>query len=167
MASTLVFRLTGGASNSDPNASLGGIMSANALSSTPLNNLFDNVSPAEATAGDTEYRMIDVYNSGDATAESVELYVSSATTSAYSTLELGYDATANSHASGANLETLANESTAPASPVITFAERTSGSKLALPNIAVGQAVRIGVKRIITAGATNIANDTATLAVDFA
>lgn len=167
MASNLVFRLTGGASNSDPNASLGGVMSSNAISGTALNNLFDNVTPAEASAGATEYRMIDVYNSGDAAAESVELYCSSNTTSTSSTLHLGYDATANSHAAGTSLETLANETTAPASPVITFADRTSGSKLALPNIAASQAVRVCVKRIITAGATNTANDTATLAVDFA
>lgn len=167
MASTLVFRLTGGAANSTPDLSLGGIMSANALSGTALNNLFDNVSPAEATAGSTEYRMIDVYNSGDTTAESVELYCSSNTTSTSTTLHLGYDATNSPHISGASLETLANETTAPASPVITFADRTTGSKLALPNIPAGEAVRVAVKRIVTAGATNTANDTATLAVDFA
>lgn len=167
MASNLVFRLTGGASNATPASSLGGIMSANALSGTALNNLFDNVSPEEATAGATEYRMIDVYNSGDAAAESVELYCSSNTTSTYTTLHLGYDATNSPHESGDSLETLANETTAPASPTITFADRTSGAKLALPDIPTGEAVRVAVKRIVTAGATNTANDTATLAVYFA
>ena len=167
MAATLQFRLTGGASNSDPDASLGGIMSSNQLSSTAMNNLFDNVTPTEATSGDTEYRMIDIYNAGDAAAESVELYMSSATTSTDSVIHLGYDATNNSHASGADLEELADESTAPASPVITFAERTSASKLSLPDIAVGQAVRVGVKRVISSSASNTANDTGTIAVEYA
>jgi len=167
MASVLVFRLTGGVSNSDPNSSLGGVMSSSALSGTALNNLFDNVTPSEASAGVTEYRMIDVYNSGDATAESVELYCSSNTTSTSSTLHLGYDTTNAPHAAATSLESLATELAAPASPVITFADRTSGSKLAIPNIPATQAVRVCVKRIITAGATNTANDTATLAVDFA
>lgn len=56
MAATLVFRLTGGASNSDPDASLGGVMSNTEISGTALNNLFDDVSPDEATSGSTEYR---------------------------------------------------------------------------------------------------------------
>jgi len=47
--------LTGGAGNSDPNASPGGEMSANQISGTPMNNLFDNVTADEAAAGDVEY----------------------------------------------------------------------------------------------------------------
>ncbi len=52
MAADLIFTLTGGASNSDPDASLGGVGSSQELSGTPLNNLFDNVEPDEATSGE-------------------------------------------------------------------------------------------------------------------
>ena len=58
MAATLVFRLTGGASNIDPDASLGGIMSNTEISGTALNNLFDDVSPDEATSGSTDRKSV-------------------------------------------------------------------------------------------------------------
>ncbi len=75
MAASLQLFLTGGAGNTDPNGSLGGVKSTTQLSSTPLNNLFDNVSPGEASAGDVEYRAIDIYNAGDAAAQSVAAYI--------------------------------------------------------------------------------------------
>ena len=167
MAATIVLRLTGGAVNTDPDASLGGIMSSEGVSATALNNIFDDVDPTEAETGDTEYRFIDIYNSGDAAATSVEIYISSQTSSADTSLELGQDATNNPHVSGADLETLTNESTAPASPVIVFGEHPVGSKLSLSDIPAGQAARICLKRIVSAAATNTSNDTATLAVVFA
>lgn len=167
MSATLVFRLTGGASNSDVDASIGGVMSSNELSSTSLNNLFDNVTPAEATSGDTEYRMIDVYNSGDAAATSVEIYISSQTSSADTSAEIGEDATNNPHASSSDLETLANESTAPASPVIVFAEHPEGTKLSLDDIPSGEAARIAVKRIVSSAAGNTSSDSMTLSVQYA
>lgn len=167
MAATLVYRLTGGSANSDPDSSLGGVMSSEALAETALNNLFDDVEPSESSAGDTEYRALDVYNSGDATAESVAIYMSTATSSSDSVLHIGHDATNNPHTTAWDGETIANESTAPASPTITFAERTSGSKLSLPNIPSGQAARVWFKRIISASAGNTANDLGTLAVDYA
>jgi len=68
MAAVLELRLTGGADNDDPDASLGGVASSEEVSGTPLNNLFDDITPAEAEAGCTEYRAISIYNSGDASA---------------------------------------------------------------------------------------------------
>ncbi|MFW6001923.1 MAG: hypothetical protein ACOCQD_01130 [archaeon] len=81
MAANLEFRLTGGSDNSDPDASLGGAMSSETLEPSGANNLFDNVSPTEAKEGDQEYRAIDIYNTGDATAESVAIYISEETDS--------------------------------------------------------------------------------------
>lgn len=43
--SEIQYRLSGGASNSDPNASLGGVKSSTAW----VNNMFDDVSAAQAT----------------------------------------------------------------------------------------------------------------------
>jgi hypothetical protein len=167
MASVLEFRLTGGASNSDPDASLGGVMSSNELSGTALNNLFDNVDPDEASAGDTEYRAIDIYNSGDATATSVEMYMSTETSSSDTQLDMGHDATNDPHISSWDGETIANESTAPASPAISFAHRTTGSRLSLPNIPASQACRVFVKRVVSASAGNTSEDLGTIRVDYA
>jgi hypothetical protein len=167
MAAELQFRLTGGSANSDPDASLGGVMSANQLSATALNNLFDNVSPDEATPGDTEYRMLDIFNSGDEAATSVEIFIDPQTSSADTSLEVGEDDTNNPHAAAADLETIANESTPPASPVITFGEHGDAAKLVLPDIPVGQACRVTLKRIVGAAAVNTSNDQASLKVVFA
>lgn len=156
MASSLQLRLTGGAGNSDPNASLGGVMSANQVSGTPMSNLFDNVTADEAAAGDVEYRAIDIYNAGDANATSVSVYIDPDTTSPKTEIDLGLDSTTQS---------VGNEGTAPGS--VSFAHYTSASKLSVPNIAVGAAQRLWLRRTVTSGATNLSNDSTTLKVEYA
>lgn len=169
MAAVLEFRLTGGASNTDPNASLGGAMSSSAMPT----NLFDDVSADEASAGDTEYRAIDVYNSGDATATSVVIYMDPETSSPDTQIDLGYD-TVNSPRDPANDATspppsIPDESTAPTDGTnpITFGHYVAGAGLTLPDIPAGQAVRVWLKRTVAAGATNTASDTGTLKVEYA
>jgi len=56
------FRLSGGANNSNPNGSLGGIMSTTLITTDVLENLFDNIKRNEALVGRTEYRCIYVVN---------------------------------------------------------------------------------------------------------
>lgn len=163
MAATLEYRYTGGAANSDPDASLGGAMSSETLSATALNNLFDNVSPAEASAGDTEYRAIDVYNSGDAEAQSVDIYMSSETSSTDS--ELGFYNDGATHDGTDQGDAIADESTEPAGA--SWAHYTSASKLSLPNIPAGEATRLWIRRVISASAGNTNNDSGTIAVDYA
>jgi len=62
----LVKSLTGAASDggaqSDPNSSLGGYRSSTVITTNVDNNLFDDVSGAEAASGDTEYRCIAFQN---------------------------------------------------------------------------------------------------------
>ena len=160
MAATLVWRLTGGASNSDPDASLGGVSSSNALSGTALNNLFDDVSPAESAAGDTEYRALDLYNSGDATAGGVVVFMSTETTSSGTQLDFGLEASPiNSSLS------VANESTAPAG--VSFAHYTSGSKLSLPDIAASSRCRVWFRRGVGAATPNLNPDQGTFTVEYA
>ena len=66
LSGDIKFYLTGalsdGGAQADPNASLGGYRSSTEITSAMLNNLFDNVSSAEASSGDTEYRCICVQN---------------------------------------------------------------------------------------------------------
>jgi hypothetical protein len=156
MAASLQLFLTGSAGNSDLNAFLGGVRSSTQVSGTPMNNLFDNVTPSEASAGDTEYRAIDIYNNGDAAAESVEAYIDPETTSQKTQIDLGLDSTT---------QTVGNESTAPTD--VSFAHYTYSSKLSISNIAASGAQRLWLKRIVSSSAGNLANDSCTLKIDYA
>lgn len=158
MAATLQFRLTGGESNSDPNASLGGVASTTQLSGTPLNNLFDNVLAAEAAAGCIEYRAISLHNAGDAAATVCKIWIDSDTTSPSTEIDLGLDS---------GTQSIVNESTAPSSPTITFSHPTAGSKLSIPDIEAAGAQRVWIRRTVTAGAANLANDSTTIKVEYA
>lgn len=160
MAATLQYNLTGGASNSDPNASLGGTSSSTQLSGTAMNNLYDDVSPAEATAGDNEYRAIDIKNTGSATATVVKAYMNPDSSSADTRIDMGVEASPiNSTTS------IADESTAPSG--VTFGTYTTGSKLTITDIPNGSYARLWIKRVVTAGAANTSNDTGTINVDYA
>jgi len=176
MAADLNFRLTGGSSNSDPDSSIGGVMSSVNVSSSPMNNLFDDITAAEAaqSVGYEDYRAIDIYNSGDATAESVSIWVSSPTVSEDSHLEIGYDTSskdgsnsgATSHTASWNGEVLSSV-LEPTSPSISFSTRYSGSELALPDIPTSEAIRVWIKRVIDSGAGNLANDLASIKIKYA
>jgi hypothetical protein len=158
MAASLEWRLTGGAANADPDASLGGTGSSVAVSGTALNNLFDDVTPGEAVAGDIEYRAIDLYNTGDAAAENVELWISQETTSADTVIAIALDA---------GTQSVVDEDTAPSAPTLSFGHPLSGSKQAVSDIAAGAAQRVWLRRTVSASATNNASDTLQLSVQFA
>lgn len=176
MAASLVFKLTGttgagGAGHSSAASSLGGLMAATPVSSTALNNLWDNVSPTEATDGDTEYRAIDIYNSGNATARSVELWFSTVSNHASVSVTMGYLASVGAtagqnHLVGSNLELLASESSTPACPC-TFTLAQSGSKISLSDISSGKACRVYLRRVVSANARNLANNTIQISVQYA
>jgi hypothetical protein len=151
MPSNIIFRKT--------TNGLGGNSTAEEVSAAGMNNIFDDVSKDEALAGDTEYRAIDLFNNGNATAVVVTAYLTGDTVSNYSVLHMGALA-----ATGGTLA-IANESTAPAG--VTFAERLSGNALSLPDIPAGSYVRLWLKRTIGAGAENIASDGTILEVSYA
>ena len=147
-----------GQAQSDPNASLGGYRSTTELSATSMKNLFDDVSIVEAVLGDTEYRMIDVYNDGTGTAYGVQLYMQTPTSSDSTELNFGYSATNQPHADSWNGEALSNESTAPVSPSMSYSNYTKTSPLSLGTIPAGQSKRVCVRRTVTAGAPWTAHD---------
>ena len=165
MPAVLKYRYTGGASNSDPDASLGGVMSSEEMAETALNNLFDNASPEETENGVTDYRAIDVLNEGDAEAKSVTMFMKNETTSADTQLDFGIGAGGTPHDGSDQNDTIADEETAPDG--VTFDHYTDASRISLPDIPVSEAVRIWIRRTVSAGATNNNNDLGTLAVDYA
>ena len=159
MAAELVVYLTGGAANDKPDLSLGGVTSSEELSAVSLNNLFDDIDPDEALAGDTEYRALSIVNDGDASAVGIEIWFVSQTTSDDTEISLGLDATAT--------QLLANESTAPAAPAVVFTTPTSGAPLALGDLAAAAEHRIFFKRVCDPAAVNHNNDEFELAIRYA
>ncbi|RLI20903.1 hypothetical protein DRO45_03065, partial [Candidatus Bathyarchaeota archaeon] len=74
------------------------------------------------------------------------------------------------HASDWNGPSITDEGDTPADSGggnISFAHHTSGNKLTLPDIPAGQAVRVWLKRIVSAGAGNTSSDQGTLTVEYA
>lgn len=160
VAADFQFRFSGGAANSDPNASLGGVKSANQLTDASLHNLFDEVSGAEASSGDTEYRGI-YYHNAHATLslQSAVVWISTESSSTDSNLDL---ALAGEGLNG-TMETVANESTAPVGEVFTH-PITEGTGLSLGTVPAGQHYGIWIRRVIAAAAAAFNTDTAVITV---
>jgi hypothetical protein len=149
------YRLSGGAANATPAASLGGAKSSTEMST----DLFDDVTSGEASAGDTEYRCIYIHNSngGGLTMESAKIWIQANTPSTDTTIAIGV----GTAAINATEQTVVDESTAP-SGVSFSSPSTEGTALALGNIPAGQHKAVWVRRTVTAAAAAYNNDTFTL-----
>lgn len=156
-ATDIKIYLSGGAGNSDVNASLGGIISTTELVDNSLHNLFDVVSSAEASAGDTEYRCIYVKNThGTLTLQSAKTWIQT-----QSTVPLAI-ALAGEGLNG-TAETVADESTAPTGE--TFSSPTvEGSALSFGDMAPGETYALWVRRTVPSSQAALSNDTAVLRV---
>lgn len=154
IASDLKARLSGGAANNVPAASLGGEMSSVDLSATALNNLFDNVSSSEATAGSVDYRCFYVLNDNDTdTVNVMKIWMSAATPSTFTALSIGLDPAGV----GADAQVIANEAAAPVG--VTFSEPLDeAGAIAIGTLGPNTAVAVWVRRTVTAGATAQAGD---------
>jgi hypothetical protein len=163
VASDIVFRLSVSAAAGDttagtPATSLGDQVATTAITTAVLNNLFDDVSGAEAAAGDIEYRCIFILNNhATLTLIGANVYITSQTAGG-GTITIGLDGTAISAKGSASAQavTIANESTAPSG--VTFSNPSSGSPLVIGDLAPGQVKGIWVKRDVTAGASALNPD---------
>lgn len=154
VASDIETRLSGGAGNASPDASLGGVMSSTAWVTNVDNNLFDDVSGDESAAGDVEYRGY-YYRNGHATLawQTVKVWIDALTSSADTELDIALPV----EAVDVTMATIANESTAPTS--VTFSRPTTkAAGLTLGTLpAAGGRRGLWVKRTITAGAAAAAD----------
>lgn len=158
MAASLAYRLSGGAGNSNPAASLGGVMSSTAAAS---NTIFDTVSAAEALAGDTEYRCIFLYNDGTIDLTSIKLWVSDEPVQGVLALALD--------GGGKNVdgEVEADESTAPTGE--TFSTPLSaGAGISVPDLNVGDRHAVWLRRVISSSTPGVAvgSNAAQIRVDY-
>lgn len=154
VANDFVLRLSGGSANADANASLGGAKSS-VSASTAVDGLFDTVSPAEATAGDVEYRCVYLHNANaSSTMLATVAWISANTPSPSTDLAIGL----GTSAVNGTEQTVANENTAPAG--VTFgAAASQGAGLAVGSLAPGEHRALWLRRTVSAGAAATANDT--------
>lgn len=155
-SSDIKYYLSGGGANSDPAASLGGAQSA--VQVTP-NDLFDDVSSAEASAGDTEYRCIYVENThATLTLIGAKVFIQSQTSSSDTDIAIAL----GGEGVNGTAETVANEGTAPSGE--TFSQPASyAAGLALGDLAPGDSFPIWIRRTVNAAAAP-ANDAWTIRV---
>jgi len=154
LSTDIKFYLSGGASNADPDAALGGAKSSVAVVDDTLNNLFDDVSGAEHAAGDTNYRCIFVKNDSAETAAGVKVYIETNTQAVDDTVNIGKDLSAPSDTA----DTIADESTAP-DPAVTFSAADGyANAIDIGTLTAGQSAAIWIKRIVSAGSTAQANN---------
>lgn len=149
IASEIQYRLSGGATNSNPNAALGGIKSSTAWTT----KLFDDVSSAEATAGSVEYRCFYVHNANAAlTLIAPKVWIQANTPSATTTVAIGL----GSSVQGGTEQTVANETTAPSS--VTFSEPTNfATGIVLGDIPAAGSRAVWIRRTINAGTAAVAD----------
>lgn len=148
VATDIKYYLSGGAGNADPNASLGGVISATEITSAQLENLFDNVTSAEAVAGDTNYRCLYVKNtnSTDTLTDARDFFSS---LPAVTLLTMGLDPAGKN----ATATTIANEASAPVGVSFTEPADYAGG-LALGDLAAGDFYAFWLRRIVAPGASS-------------
>ena len=145
-ATDIKFYLSGGVGNSDPNAALGGIKSTTEITTATLENLFDNVSSADASAGETNYRCLYVENTNGSDTLTAALTFFQATP-AVTGIGMGLDPAGKN----GTATTIANEDAAPAG--VSFTTPTdAGSGLNLTDLTAGDFYAIWLRRIVAPGA---------------
>lgn len=164
--SDMKFLLSGGASNTDKDLSLGGIVSSTEVIFSPsLNNLFDKVTAAEAAAGDIEYRCVYLQNDhATDDIDTVTVWINSNTPSTSTTVAIGLDpaGTGNGNSPG-QATTIVNENTAPSG--VTFSTPTTeGAGLVIGYLDGQEMAAIWIRWTVTAGAAPSALDAVTLSV---
>ena len=148
--------LSGGSANSDVNASIGGIISSVEFTTNVLHNLFDIISSAETSAGDTEYRCCYIKNThGTITWTSPKFWITSQTPNSESSFEIGIGAAAVDGTETA----IADEDTAPAG-VSFSAPSSEGAGLSIGDLAAGSYKAIWFKRIQNSASGAYNNDQA-------
>lgn len=156
VATDIKFYLSGGASNTDPTAALGGAISSSQCGS----NLLDDITTGEASTGDTEYRAFFVKNTNATdTAYAVKIWIASNTdaTSTDMKIAMADEGVANT------IETVVDEGTAPVGPVFDYAEDLANA-LTIGDLAPGEAFGIWIERTVAVTTTAFPNDSATLRV---
>lgn len=169
----LLYKYTGASSHdaaqTDPDASLGNYRASSQITSGADNNVFDDVSGDEASAGDTEYRAIAFHNAhGSLTLSNIKAWISVDTGNGEDDISFDVEAPSASETTGA-IQTIANESTAPTG-LGGWSDATSkATGKAAPgsggDLAAGDWFGIWLRRVISASASAAAAEAVTIRVE--
>ena len=152
--------LSGGTTNTDVDASVGGPMSNHTVSAvTLLHNLFDKVTGDESQDGDTNYRIIYVKNASLLNGELCRAYFSA---NYQGQIAMGLRETVNTNATA-----LASESATPSPPVSFVSPSTRDTALDLGDLNADDFRALYLRRIVTAGspAKNLAETDIEILID--
>lgn len=155
--SDVIMYLSGGSSNTDPEASLGGEMSSEVVSRDSVSDLFDDILPDQSAVGRVDYRCVYIYNdSATDDFESVVAFISIQSISPETTIELGVDPAGVGDGTSTGVATvIAEETDVPTGVSFSLADEVS--PVALGDLAPGEAIAFWIKRTVTAGASDIAD----------
>lgn len=162
-ASDIAKRLSGGASNNDPNLSLGGKMSSTSIVNNALQNLFDNVSSTERVSGSIEFRCFYFVNTHSTESlEDAVVYIASQTPSEDTDIEIGLDPAGVGDGDSTGVATDIPDETYPPDGVSFSAPANAGTGLVVGTLAPGDAIAVWVKRTVQPGAAAASNDPFTI-----
>jgi len=167
VSTDIKFWLTGAASvdnpQTDPNASLGGKRSSTEMVTAELNNLFDDISGAEAESGDTEYRGIIIQNKhASLTLYNAKAFLSVQPNGSRTTdedISIATEAVSSDH-----IGTIATENDAPSGAGAFSAPATYATGLALGDLGVDGQMGLWIKRVVPASTEASASANFTLVV---
>lgn len=145
--------------------SLGDQISTTTITDATLNNLFDDITGDENAASDVEYRGYFVHNNHATLTWTAPVAWISGEVAGGATGAIAVSGTATSAvgSASAQMETIANESTAPSGPTFS-APTTKGTGLALSDIPAGNVKGIWVRRT-AANTVAVNNDGVTIRVE--
>lgn len=153
--SDMKWLLSGDSGNSDPSFSLGGGRSATEVIFSPiLNNLFDNVTVAQAIAGEIEYRCIYLQNDhATDDIDDVKIWIDTNTPNTSTTIAIGLDPAGKN----AIADTISPSTEAPAG--VTFSSPTTeGTGLDVGLLENQDVYAVWIRRTVTAAAPPISSD---------
>ncbi len=168
----LLYKYTGAGAHdgvqANPDLSLGNYRASSLITTAVDNNLFDDVSGAEAAAGDTEYRAIAFHNAhGSLALTACVIWISVDTGNAED--DIKFDVEAPSNETNGFIQTIANESAAPGG-LGGWSDATSkatGTNCPLGGNEVGSGEWFGIwlQRIISVAASAAAAEAVTMRVE--
>ena len=183
-AGDLDFHLTGatsdGGAQTDPAASTGGYRSSSTIQSAADNKLWDDVSGAEASAGDTEYRCFAIKNTHASLAlQDFKIWMQTTTGNASDLISFAVEVPQGDNSTG-SCQAVADESTTPDTSV-TFWSGLSATQWSTgtnetqgvgcnfgghgdADLDSGEIMFVWVKRVVAAGAAAAAAESVTFKI---
>ena len=170
--------LTGAASDggaqTDPDSSFGNYRSSTEVGAGD-NNLFDDITGSEASAGDTEYRCFCVKNTNGSDAlDAVKVWISTDTGNAEDDISFAVEVPTSSDTAG-YAQTIADESSAPtvnAGNVSDWSDATTkGTGVAIninahdTDLDAGEIIFVWLRRVISASASSASAESVTISVE--